>query len=87
MFHTALWDHEYTTGGNRREYLELTKLRDKRVAIVGNRGDQPVQCSAPSCQVLQTALRPSAYSVEHRPAGQSPDRSGLGQVAPARLAG
>jgi cyclohexanone monooxygenase len=33
MFHTARWDHEYTGGDWRNP--ELTKLADKRVAIVG----------------------------------------------------
>jgi len=33
MFHTARWDYDYTGGGWRN--TELTKLRDKRVAIVG----------------------------------------------------
>ena len=33
MFHTARWDHEYTGGSWRNP--ELTKLADKRVAIVG----------------------------------------------------
>jgi cyclohexanone monooxygenase len=33
MFHTARWDHDYTGGSWRNP--ELTKLADKRVAIVG----------------------------------------------------
>ncbi|HEY3797396.1 MAG TPA: NAD(P)/FAD-dependent oxidoreductase [Caulobacteraceae bacterium] len=63
-FHTSRWDYDYTGGDHLG--APLTKLKDKRVAIIGT-GATAVQCVphlAPACQALYVFQRtPSSVDV------------------------
>ena len=76
-FHTSRWDYDYT-GGNSTG--NLTKLADKRVAIIGT-GATAIQCvphlgrAAKQLYVFQRT--PSSVDVR----GNKPHRPGLGRLA------
>ena len=78
-FHTSRWDYDYTGGDSHG--APLSKLADKRVAIIGT-GATAVQCVphlAPACQELYVFQRtPSSVDVRgNRPT----DPSWFGEVA------
>ena len=83
MFHSARWDYDYT-GGDADGGLD--KLADKRVALVGTgaTGDPARSAPGPGCQA---PLRLPAHAVVRRRARQRADRSGMGEIAAAGLAG
>ena len=64
----------------------LAKLNDKRVAIIGT-GATAIQCVPHLGAIRQAPLRLPAHALGRRCPRQPADRSGLGEVAEARLAG
>ena len=83
VFHSARWDYDYT-GGDANGGLH--KLADKRVALVGTgaTGVQLVPHLGRDAKQLYVFQR-TPSSVDER--GNDADRSGVGGVAAARLAG
>ena len=74
-FHTGRWDYDYT-GGSSTE--PLTKLADKRVAIIGT-GATGVQIIPKLAASAQQVYRIPAHAEQYRSARQPTDRSGLGR--------
>ena len=85
VFHSNLWDYEYTGGGPGRDGGGLPNLHDKRVALVGT-GASGLQIVTPVAEAAEHLYVIQRTPVVVLPRGQQAHRRGVGQEPEAGLA-